>query len=156
MDAYLYLNSIHSKDCLKKWCKHYGYVYDSDKKIVTINNSSYYLCEEFDEECFADDLFPPHGIDINYNIYMDIIGKNDFQKTIEGICIFFSLTSFVCKSTSSDVLMYFEGGSPLVYRRNGDIILSDQIVNKPYYTRVIKNFDGMDHIFDDIEKYFID
>ena len=61
---------------------------------MMINNSSYYLCEEFDEDCFADDLFPPHSININYNIYMDIIGKNDFDKKIEGICIFFSLTSF--------------------------------------------------------------
>ena len=151
MDAYLYLNSFHSKNCIQKWCRHYGYVYDSNKNIVLINNSSYYLCEEFDEECFADDVFP-HDIDINYNIYMDIIGKNDFEKQIEGICIFFSLTAFVCKTTSSDVLMYFEGQSPLVYRRNGKLIIGAQIVNEPYYTKVIKLFDDMAHIIDDIEK----
>lgn len=52
--------------------------------------------------------------------------------------------------------MYFEGECPLVYRRNGNIISSDQIVNEPYYTKVIEKFDGMDYIIDDIEKYYIE
>lgn len=55
--------------------------------------------------------------------------------------------------------MYFEDSVPLVYRRKGYLILGDYVIGKEffeYYLKGLKNFDGMDYIIDDINKYYKD
>lgn len=159
MDANLYVNGYHF---LNDWCKHFGHHNDPKNGIVYFNNGMSNCLYDEKHDPDEDWEYPNYNFDININheIYMDIIGKQSKdEEFIDQINFFYSLTAYVCKYSDSDVLMYFEDSVPLVYRRKGILILGDYVIGKEfseYYLKGLKNFDGMDYIIDDINKYYKD
>ena len=173
MDSYMFLNMAESVDVIKKWCEYYGYGFrkepgfykergDTDNYIYIDDKRSYRLSEEFDFEelidSTEDDSYPPYKINVDYNIYMDITGKQSLRETMDGINLFFSLAAFVCKTTRSDMLVWFEDGRTLIHRNNDTVFIAEHIVYDPGYSHefieALDFFKDIKYTVIDIDKHF--
>ncbi|MCM1328633.1 MAG: hypothetical protein NC253_04255 [Ruminococcus sp.] len=131
------------------------------KKNYKLNKTS--ICcadvEIYFDETFEKNSWVEYGLLLNHEIYMEIL---DYPSPyfIESLNIFLSFLKYVCEKTDSDILSFWEGGIPLLHRKNKKILIGvDYYNNTKFSTEVygepLKKFlDGLTYEMVDIDKHF--
>lgn len=150
MDAHIQLKD--NFDCLQKWCEKEKSTYEMTGEYLSYSVVHFNIAGKrgFTAEADPDPFWHSFGIYVNHSICTELCHEEEFFD-------FSLLVNFICKTTDSDMLVFFEGGIPLLLRKNGKIWAGEQYFDVDYqdiYVPLGKMFKGLEYEIADIDKMF--